>query len=394
MGATKASTWRARRIRTKRAVSKRGLWDVGLPLAVLTALVTGAGLMALGVPTLIALMVASFLAFAVLAFRSHSARPENEGAFSQGQVVFARYAPVVFLVALLLTLAALWVRSERSGTVDATSASAGTVAPVGFAEMCVALWLESGGEANRTAGFREACDPGVQADAFLDASSRKLRASNVATYSSLEDGPGYWSVLLAARVEGLEKSGEWRSLGVHYYRAAVLETDGRFALRGLPREVAAPLPDPDDPATQPTDFAVPLAPAQPDDPKTHAIQEYLSRYMIAPPESNPGKGDPGNYLAPSNEPPRVVHSPWVKQVLVTHTAFEPVEGDPDPSNPSRVNAFAQMTVTYGDSKGRVTERVVQQVPFTLVRQGASQWLIADTPSVPMLKEEVGGVPDA
>jgi hypothetical protein len=102
---------------------------------------------------------------------------------------------------------------------------------------------------------------------------------------------------------------------------------------------------------------------------------------MAPPVENPGAGNVGQDLDPARGfSPKAVHSTKVTSVAVTGVSFEPVDGDPNPSNPTHVNALAQAQVSYVGG-GRLT----QTYAFVLVRKGADQWLIYDMPAVPPLK---------
>lgn len=343
-----------------------------------------------GVSAAAALLAVLIIGSVALSVRILSAQTSGQYGPTPGHMRALGYGAL--LIAAIPVLA--YVNERRTtqelqnGLARATNLIGGLDAPPppgGFAEHCFNLWLSAGpdsrGDDSATRTFIDTCQPGVSPGSLLPQTSGTLQATDTTALLGpglsypIGGSPTYYSVLLAthlrAFIQGKKgKPDRWADLGPAYFRSAVYTNPrtGAPALRGLPRQVAAPVN-----MAAPKLTAV-LENASLEDERTAVVTELLHRYLVKPPDDRPHDGDLGQYIIPSATDVSTVHAATITDVTVLQTAYS----DPAPGT-GYVDALAEVQVTYAGD--RVS---VQQYPLTLVKTGG-QWQGVTMPGGPELE---------
>ncbi len=98
--------------------------------------------------------------------------------------------------------------------------------PSGWAQLYVRAFLPAG-ETNE--GQLQAFFPA--APPLLDVQADSLQAAWTVSMGATQVAPGYWTVVVAAGVEG-RSAARWAPLGTRYYAVAVIDQGGGYATTG------------------------------------------------------------------------------------------------------------------------------------------------------------------
>lgn len=233
------------------------------------------------------------------------------------------------------------------------------VGPAGWAQLYVAAFLAAGDTTSASLSPFLADPPSLSG-----VNSNTLAASSTVALDATVAGPQYWSVTVAAQVEGASPSGgDWRPLGVRYYTVGVVDQAGRYIATGLPAEVAAPAAA----ATPKLALPLPSAPA-PGDPQVDTVAHFLQAFLC-------GQGELSRYT-PAGSSLRPVTPPPFQTVTLTGIAKRSQR--PSPTTAAFTWVDAQVNAT--DPAGR-TEQLAYT--FELDHQ-AGQWVVSALLAAPPL----------
>lgn len=253
--------------------------------------------------------------------------------------------------------------------------------PAGFAEGCVSEWLNAGSSAAENAPLTGACRPIGDGSDLNGQERNMLQATSVeaqpAPASFVDpDDRNVASILVAAHVlewhptdnNPAATSGGWDDRGFLYYRVTVY-TDPDS---GVPMLMSWPsLRRPPSITGEAPEYQAVPSSADPRDVRTATLSDFFSRFLIAPPASDPRSGDVTLYLAPGSsiEP---AHYTTIKATDIIRTAYtENADGS--------TTALVVLKVTM--IGGHAT---VQTYPVQLVQSG-SKWLVASLLVAPPIK---------
>ena len=216
-----------------------------------------------------------------------------------------------------------------AGAAGIGGSSTSATGPSGWAQLYLQAFLPAGedAEAGLDAFYPDAPElVGVQPDS--------LRAGWTVVLSTEQQAPGYWTVTVAADVQG-RSAGHWADLGARYYSVIVAGQAGHYTSTQLPSEVPAP-----GGATAP-ELALP-APEGVAGPA--AISSTVSQFLQA---LLGGQGVIARYEVAGLGVGALSPAPFtsVKLTGLSETVAPPVKG-----SPSTCSALAQVTGT--DSAGR------------------------------------------
>ena len=244
-----------------------------------------------------------------------------------------RLAPLALWALVLAGAAGGVLALGRDGGAHASATTPGqtvsSAGPAGWAQLYVRAFLAAG-ESNE--GQLEAFFP--SAPSLLDVRADSLRAAWTLTMGATPVAPGYWTVVVAAGVEGNSAQG-WATLGTRYYAVAVIDQGGRYATTQLPSEVPAPAgaPAPALAVQEPAGLEGPS-------PITGTVGQFLQALLA-------GEGNINRYETPGLGVPALAPSPFASVAL---TGLSELAAPAAKGTASTCAVLAQVTATDGSGR--------------------------------------------
>ncbi len=262
------------------------------------------------------------------------AAPSSSATRSRAWLTPWRLAPLLLWGLVVLAAGGGLVAQSRGGG-GAPSTALGQAAmsaagPQGWAQLYLKAFLTAGqsDQAQLEAYFPDAPTLlGVQADS--------MSAAWTVSMGARQSGPNYWTVIVAAALQG-KRAGHWQALGTRYYSVAVAEAAGHYSTTQLPSEIPAP----------PTAMSPALSVAQPagvvaPSPVSATVSQFLQALLA-------GQGVISRYETPALGVPALTPTPFVTVQLV---GLSGATSTPARGSPPTYSALAQVRAT--DAAGRV-----------------------------------------
>lgn len=260
-------------------------------------------------------------------------------------------------------------------------AATGAQGAAGFAQLFVDEYLRAGeGDQDRLAAYYPAAD-----SLRLEGAANRRSGEQLAIARLRQTERGVWAVTVAARIREAKPAPASASNGrpdaaadahaapaVRYFQVpvATAPVDGGvsgFVALAMPAEVSAP------PRIEAPELVYgPMRPALPSDPRTEAVTEFLTAYLV-------GGGDLDRYLAPGTDLAPIVPAPYtglaVDQLAIEgEQGAEPVTTVPGDGTTVRVLVALRAT-------GHDEVRVPLTYALTLTAR-AGRWEIAAVDGAP------------
>ncbi|MEV3999117.1 conjugal transfer protein [Streptomyces halstedii] len=306
----------------------------------------------------------------------------------------------LLLLGPLLGAAALLSVPAKAGPAPTASAAtapsaAGAQGAAGYAELFVAAYLEAGeGDQAALAAYY----PGASG-LRLEGAPGRMRGEQLAVVRLRQTGRGIWSVTVAARVTAKASPSSKASAGneggadgqgaaaaaastVRYFQVPVATATAAvtpasptttpapasgYTALAMPAEVGAPTQ-----VKAPALVYGPMRPALPSDPRTQAVTEFLSAFLI-------GVGELDRYLAPGTKLTAITPAPYTGMAVDT-LAIEGEKGSEPvtavPGDGTRLRLLAAVRATGHDGV-----RLPLTYALTLTAR-AGRWEIASLDGAP------------
>ncbi|MFC9608010.1 conjugal transfer protein [Streptomyces niveus] len=271
----------------------------------------------------------------------------------------------------------------RPKSAPSAPATTGGQGAAGFAQLFVDEYLRAGkGDQNRLAAYYPAAD-----SLRLEGTPNRRSSEQLAIARLRQTERGVWSVTVAARIREAKPAttavSDDRSdaatdaeaaaaSAVRYFQVPVATAPAArgasgFVALAMPAEVGAP------PRIEAPELVYgPMRPALPSDPRTEAVTEFLTAYLV-------GGGDLDRYLAPGTDLTPIVPAPYtglaVDQLAIEgEQGAEPVTAVPGDGTTLRVLVTLRAT-------GHDEVRVPLAYALTLTAR-AGRWEIAAVDGAP------------
>jgi hypothetical protein len=257
-------------------------------------------------------------------------------------------------VAALFTAAHAVRLAARLSDANVAGMAAG---PSGWAESYVATYVSAG------EGTEDRLRPFLADPPQLEARPDSLRAVRTWVVDAKQVRAGYWSVTVAADLEGSKRHGRFAALGTRYFRVGVIAAAGGFAAADLPAVVSAPARVP----TPRLMYGGP--PLDIGDPMVNAVAHFLDAYLA-------GRGELARYVAAESGLAPVSPAPFTRAELVRVTSA--LGG----------RAAADTRAILAQVRAVDTEGRVQLLAYALrmVTRGG-QWVVSAMEAAPLLAQE-------
>jgi hypothetical protein len=304
--------------------------------------------------------------------------------FRNGPGRTAIAALVIALLASAVTIAPYLTTpgASTNATASANGAATRTVTiPGEFAAHCIELAV-SAGEDNMAAWTNE-CNPQITKELMKGQEANRLRAIGAKAHPTgsypVEGQPNVYSVLVS--VQDMQEwreagdSGGYGSIGPQWYRVAVYHDPetGEMSMLGKGYQVPGPTAD------QPPVIATDIKKADPNEPRTLSVQGFLSAWMPKPPKDKEGQGDVTPWVTDGLKV-AAFHSPQIKSVKVTHTAFTELPVPPGATDARpRINADVMIEVGY---RSGTTARQLVTLTLAPAGESGSRYVVDGLPGAP------------
>ncbi|MBO2448722.1 conjugal transfer protein [Actinomadura barringtoniae] len=256
-------------------------------------------------------------------------------------------------VAALFTAAHAVRLAARLADANVSGMAAG---PTGWAESYVSTYVSAG------EGTEDRLRPFLADPPQLEARPNGLRSVRTWVVDAQQVRAGYWSVTVAADLEGPKQRGRFAALGTRYFRVGVVAAGGGFAAADLPAVVSAPVRVP----LPPPLYGGP--PLDLGDPMVDAVAHFLDAYLV-------GRGELVRYVAAEAGLAPVVPVPFIRAEVVRVTAATSV-------GVAREAKAILAQVRAVDAGGRV-----QLLAYALrMATRGGQWVVAAMDAAPLLAQ--------
>ncbi|SEO89623.1 Conjugative transposon protein TcpC [Actinacidiphila rubida] len=267
------------------------------------------------------------------------------------------------------------------------SDSGTSLGPAGFAQLYVAAYIEAGeGSQKALAAFYPAA-----AQVSLSGKAGEQRAEQTAAVRFTTVAPGYWSVIVAARVTGPTVAADPAveppnptgagSSGLRYFQVAVRATgaagQGGYVAVALPAEVS----EPGHGGAPSLDYG-PSVPAQAADLAVQTLQAFLGAYLT-------GAGELDRYLSPGTQLAPVTPAPYTA-VTVAQVAEHAGATAPNTAQAPADGAVRRLLVDTAATTGSGQQRPLTYAVVLKARAG--RWEVAAIDAAPDLA--TGATPTA